>query len=292
MKKGPPSQYDPEKIKGKVYHGITIICHDHDKVTVPKKHPNQHVTTHYVRCICPACGKEFVTEYSNVKNGYTKSCGCVRAEQLRILGKANKTHGKRYTRLYRVWMGMRMRCYNPNNKSYEDYGGRGIYICDEWMKQGPDNPGFMNFYNWAYANGYYDQPKGTSQKKILTIDRIDVNGPYAPWNCQWVTRTYQGIHRTDNVYIQDVTGEMITMGQFRRKYNKGDHYVINRRHRGWSDAAIIYAVTHPEMGIHRPQNQWVSEDDIVYVNKDGKQVLIPSMKLQIQWYKQKMKQDG
>lgn len=286
-KKGPPSGYDHEKIKGQIFNGVKILHHDHDKIRVPKNHPTWTVTDHYVECICPKCGKPFVANYSAIKNGYIKSCGCVNVEFARQLGFARKTHGKRYTRLYGVWMGMRMRCYNKHEKSYPDYGGRGIYICDEWMETGPNNPGFMNFYNWAYENGFYDQPKGTSQRDILTIDRIDVNGPYAPWNCRWVTRLDQCNNKTGNVHIQDITGEMITTRQFNRKYYKDDHYILDRRRRGWSDSAIIYAVTHPELGIHRPQNQYVKDEDVVYRDKDGFQVLIPSMKFQMMEYKMK-----
>ena len=293
MKKGPPSQYDPEKIKGEVHHGIVIVCHDHDRVTIPRKHPKQHVTKHYIRCICPKCGNEFISEYGAIKGGYVKSCGCANRERSRAWGKLNKTHGKRYTRLYRVWMGMRMRCYNPNDTSYPDYGGRGIYICDEWYTPGViGNPGFMNFYNWAYANGYQDQPKDTPKTLMLSIDRIDNDGPYAPWNCRWVTRKFQGNNKTNNNYIMDITGDRLSLSEFSEKYGVHDKYIVKRRHSGWSDDAIIYAITHPEMGIHRPHNQWVSEEDVVYVNKDGKQVLIPSIKLQMQWYKQKVKQGG
>lgn len=291
VKKGPPSRYNPEKVAGQVFNGIRIVCHDHDKITTSKNHPTWTITDHYVKCICPLCGIEFIASYNRIVNGYTRSCGCLKVEKARIrLGNIARTHGKRYTRLYRIWMGMRMRCYNKHNKSYADYGGRGIYICDEWMETGPDNPGFMNFYNWAYDNGYYDQPKNTSQCDVLTIDRIDVNGPYAPWNCQWVTRKIQGNNTTRNNYILDITGNLLSLSEFSEKYRVHLKYIVKRRSAGWSDAAIIYAVTHPELGIHRPQNQYVKDEDVVYRDKDRFQVLIPSMKFQMMEYKMKNNQ--
>ena len=283
-KKGPPVKYNPIEIEGKIINGFKVICHAYDDIKQSNSHPTWTITRHYVKCICPVCGKEFITRYENISSGRIKSCGCVKIEKARIrLGDIARTHGKRYTRLYRVWMGMRMRCYNPNCKSYPEYGSRGIYICDEWMEEGPNNPGFMNFYNWAYANGYYDQPKGTSQKDILTIDRIDVNGPYAPWNCQWVTRKVQGNNTTRNNYIIDITGKRLSLAEFSEKYNVHNKYIIKRRQSGWSDAAIIYAITHPDLEIHRPHNQYIDDKDVVYRDKDGFQVLIPSLEIQMKW---------
>lgn len=136
-KKGPPVKYNPIEIEGKIINGFKVICHAYDDIKQSNSHPTWIITRHYVKCICPVCGKEFITRYENISNGRIKSCGCVKIEKARVrLGDMARTHGKRYTRLYRVWMGMRMRCYNPNCKSYPEYGSRGIYICDEWMEEG------------------------------------------------------------------------------------------------------------------------------------------------------------
>lgn len=81
---------------------------------------------------------------------------------------------------------MNERCYNKNNKRYKDYGGRGIKICDEWLK---DN---TRFFNWALNNGYNDN---------LTIDRIDVNGNYEPNNCRWTTLQQQNRNTRRNRYF-------------------------------------------------------------------------------------------
>lgn len=89
-------------------------------------------------------------------------------------------HGKTGTRIYRIYANMKTRCYNMNYPKYNDYGGRGITVCEEWKNS------FNSFYTWAISNGYTDK---------LTIDRIDNNGNYTPSNCRWVDYHIQGINK-------------------------------------------------------------------------------------------------
>ena len=96
-------------------------------------------------------------------------------------------HGMSDTRLHKIWMKMRGRCYVVNNDHYKWYGARGITICNEWRDD------FKAFYDWSMAHGYRDD---------LTIDRIDVNGNYCPENCRWVTMKEQCNNKRSNVYLE------------------------------------------------------------------------------------------
>ena len=136
-------------LTGQKFGKLTVIEH---------KGKNAHKHTLWL-CRCE-CGNKIIIRSGDLVTGSTKSCGCSRQESL-------KKHGKRNTRLYNIWANMIQRCTNQNIPAYKNYGARGIVVCDEWHKS------FASFYEWATTHGYSDE---------LTIERIDVNGNYAPEN--------------------------------------------------------------------------------------------------------------
>lgn len=85
---------------------------------------------------------------------------------------------KTKSKLYHVWWAIKTRCYNPKDKSYKDYGGRGITMCDRWLNSLE-----------AFEEDMGNRPVGTS------IDRIDPNGNYEPSNCRWATPLQQTLNR-------------------------------------------------------------------------------------------------
>lgn len=123
-------------------------------------------------CLCD-CGNTKVVDSSNLRMGYTKSCGCLHTE---TTSKVNGTHHDSKSRLFHIWMSMKARCSNPRLKSYKNYGARGIDVCLLWRTS------YESFHDWAVQHGYSDK---------LSIDRIDVNKGYTPENCRWTTSKEQ-----------------------------------------------------------------------------------------------------
>lgn len=169
-------------------------------------------------CQCE-CGNTKIAITSELKSGHVKSCGCINKERFT---KHNKTH----TRLYKIWDGMKARCYNKNKREYKWYGEKGIIICNEWLSD------FENFYNWAINNGYKDN---------LTIDRIDFNGNYEPSNCRWVTYKEQANNKSDN-HLIEYNGEIHNITEWAYIKNISRNTLTTRLERGWT---IERALTTP-----------------------------------------------
>ena len=151
------------------------------RLTVLSRAENKNGRTMF-NCVCE-CGNKKAIWIESLKNGSTKSCGCLSRE---IVAAKNYRHGQRNTRLYRIWLTMKSRCYLPSQVGYKYYGGQGVTVCDEWKND------FMSFHDWAMNNGY---------EETLTIDRIDPYGNYEPSNCRWSTVKEQCNNRSSNINI-------------------------------------------------------------------------------------------
>lgn len=144
------------------------------------------------KCVCE-CGGEKIVLGRSLLNGMCKSCGCLNLDRKRELGR-HRGLSSDERRLYTIWKGMRDRCFNDKNKSFGDYGKRGITVCDEWAD--PDT-GLDAFIKWAKTHGYSPE---------LSIDRIDFNGNYTPTNCRWADWFVQANNRRKPAFVKNQYG--------------------------------------------------------------------------------------
>ena len=136
-----------------------------------------------VRWLCRCdCGQMTAVVSSDLRNGHTRSCGCLHRKELSL---RRTIHGAarlgQKTIEYRTWISMMRRCYNQNTKDYKNYGGRGIEVCERWHK----------FENFLADMG--PRPAGE-----YSIERVNVNGNYEPSNCIWLPKSQQSKNRRNN----------------------------------------------------------------------------------------------
>lgn len=175
------------------------------------------------RCVCD-CGKEKIVTASRLKNGYNRSCGCLQVESITTHGHCS---GRQETRAYRSWAKMMARCHNPKQTGWKSYGGRGIKVCDLWLK-------FENFYA--------DMGDPPSDKH--SIDRIDYNGNYEQSNCRWATRKEQARNTSRNRMLT-YQGETKAMSEWAEIADLPYQAFMDRIRKGWPiETAIKTPLNH------------------------------------------------
>lgn len=129
-------------------------------------------------CRCQ-CGVERIMPSGSLRRGRSIDCGCGRKERASLV---HTRHGHKKngaeTSEYKAWRSMRDRCLNVRHRRYEDYGGRGIRVCDRWAS-------FELFI----------EDMGLKPSRELTLERRNNDGNYEPGNCEWATRKEQTKNR-------------------------------------------------------------------------------------------------
>ena len=161
-------------------------------------------------CNCD-CGNTSIVTANNLRAKQTISCGCYRRE---TTSKRFRVHGKRWTREYNVWLCAKNRCFNPRCKTYPDYGGRGIQMCDEWKHS----------FN-AFLEHMGKCPEG------MTLDRINNDGNYEPANCRWTTVQTQNNNQRRTRMITH-NGETLPMSVWAAKLGIPYQTLQTRLHKG------------------------------------------------------------
>ncbi len=206
---------------GKRYGQLTVI-----EQAPPPEHVKRKDTA-YWRCRCD-CGNTVIVVGVSLREGNTASCGCLqRATAVATM----TTHGMYKSTEYQSWQGMKERCYNPANRSYPNYGGRGIAVCDRWRDS------FVAFF----------EDMGPKPSPTHSLDRIDGNGDYRPDNCRWATREQQQNNlRINRMLTYD--GKTQTLARWAKELGIRQKTISTRLSAGHSVEEALFAGELPNSG--------------------------------------------
>lgn len=199
-------------LDGKRFGRLLVVCRD-------SKSTNRQTVW---ACKCD-CGNEVLVSHGSLTTGNSKSCGCLRADTVRAmrLSHGHRT-GRRRSPEYTVWQCIKERCYNPRNKRYGDYGGRGISVCKRWLD---------SFEHFLSDIG----PRPSSEH---SIERRDNSGNYDPENCVWATRRQQGRNKRNNIRLKldGETHTLVEWGEIKGIPYSTLHYRVRK---GWNDLRVL-----------------------------------------------------
>ncbi len=207
-----------EDLTGREFGRLTVL---HRDTSQPKR------TIWICRC---RCGREVPVYASNLRRPtHTSSCGCFRREATTL---RMTTHGKRGSKVYAVYCAMIQRCCNKNNKQYPDYGGRGVFVCEQWQGE----KGFETF-----LRDMKEPEPG------LTLERRENNKGYSPENCYWTTRKAQNRNKRNNVFIE-IGGEKRLLVALVEESGLGEATVRRRIKMGWAVEDLFKPVGFTKKG--------------------------------------------
>lgn len=212
-------KYNFQDLTGRQFGRLTVLYRTEDKIYESGRKFVQWMC----ECSCENRNQVKITGDS-LRSGHANSCGCLIKEKSReTMIKMNTTLNKSRTRIYKIFNAMKTRCYNSNHVRYNEYGGRGIVICEEWLDD------FMAFYSWSLENGYND---------MLSIDRINNDKGYYPNNCQWATSKEQQHNLRNNLYIT-INDETKSLYEWADEYNLNPRLIDKRYRKGKTNKDLI-----------------------------------------------------
>lgn len=196
-------------IKGQVFGRLTVL--DRDLFVNGK--------TRWL-CSCE-CGKQVSVIGQLLRNGRTKSCGCLRSDRAaETASKHGGYVGRKPTRTMRIWKNMIQRTCNPNCPMYARYGGAGIGVCKSWQ----------TFEGFMADMG--EVPDG------LTLERIDNSKGYEPNNCKWTTYAEQNRNKSSTKKLT-LNGRTQVAADWAAELGLTDSQIYKRIRRGWSDEEVL-----------------------------------------------------
>lgn len=166
-------------------------------------------------CECE-CGRISTVIGNLLKNGTTKSCGCLRSEEVKSHG---IRHGMSRSNVYHDWCNMKARCSNPNLANYKNYGGRGISVCERWVDD------FQTFYDDVSELPYFGEDG-------YSLDRINNDGDYEPGNVRWADDVTQ-CNNTRRTILIEYDGRVLSLMEWARELGINHSTLYYRIKRGW-----------------------------------------------------------
>ncbi len=173
-----PTKGNFKNLKGKIFNRLTVLRFSH----------TNKILGAFWECKCQ-CGNILTLRGNALKSGNTKSCGCYKKDKT---VERNQSHLMSKTKFYHCWQHIKSRIFNPKDKRYSIYGGKGIKICQRWLK-------FENFKQDMYES-YLAHVKEFRENNT-TIERIDFNKDYKPNNCKWATKQEQGQNTSRIIWV-------------------------------------------------------------------------------------------
>lgn len=225
------SRYDISHLIGQKFNRWTIL-----KDLGKKGKANRRT----ILVVCE-CGFEGEREFTSVRSGNSKSCGCHNLQAL----KDRAIHGLKGHPLYIVWKQMRQRCLNPKSTFYKHYGGKGVVICQEWLDS------FKSFYDWGIANGY---------RRGLELDK-DKNAPgqtgmqYSPEFCSFVEPSVNKRNMSTNRMIE-YNGEVKCLAEWAEQYKICRKRLSRRLDKGMSMKDAIANSRYAYMGMSNESSRY------------------------------------
>ena len=203
----------PKELVGQVFDRLTVIQRDYAR--------RRWGRFWFCRC---ECGNLVHVSSKNLIKKHTGSCGCLHKELVGRRAREAAFHGHckngTSTTEYRIWTGMKDRCLNRNTPQWINYGGRGIKVCERWLK-------FENFFE-----DMGKRPEG------LSLDRINVDGDYEPSNCRWATRSEQQQNKRNTKFIE-INGVTKTFPEWQKEVGGHRTLVYERHKRGWRGERLL-----------------------------------------------------
>lgn len=192
-------------LKGMVFGKLTVLEDIRDKYHMCK-----------CECSCPEHTIKIIRA-CHLMSGATVDCGCGTHERL---SKSSTKHGLKGTTIYKRWSTMRRRCYDKNYPEYENYGGRGIEVCDDWKDDACKFAEDMleSFIKHVTLHG----------ERNTTLDRIDVNKNYCKENCRWATLQEQALNRT-NTHIYEFNGKSYNIAELASLFRESNKHLLRGR---------------------------------------------------------------